>query len=82
MNKTIQFGFERWTGWDFWRVVLPLKMQAKAVARILLRGPYKNWDFSDPELQLIVKMLGGTYRVTDAKGGVAPCGAERIPWAL
>lgn len=67
---TLVFRFEGWAGKDSWRSVLPLKWQAAAAARKLMKSAYKDMDLK--VTTLVIQMPGRSYRVVNAKGRVEP----------
>lgn len=78
--KTIVYRFAGYSGFpDVLLSLLPKLRQVKAIARRILRGPYKGWNFENPFASLQVQMPWGTYRVLDERGNVEPCSSAAGP---
>ena len=67
-SHTLVFRFEGWAGKDSWRSLTPLKWQASAAARKLLRAGYMGVDLK--ATVLLIQMPGRSYRVLDDRGRV------------
>jgi hypothetical protein len=70
-DRGLHWHHTAFVGGEFWKNVLfSGKMQARSVAKKLLRS---NWKDADPDkTPLILHMPLGTYRIIDAKGHVEP----------
>lgn len=69
-DRGLHWHHTAFTGGEFWKNFLSGKMQARSVAKKLLRA---NWKDADPDkTPLILHMPLGTYRVIDTKGNIEP----------
>ena len=79
VTRALVFLFIAWTGWDFWRTLLPFSWQARTIARRMLRkSPDWNWHGIDPATQrLVIQTPFGSYEVLDRRGRVRRCSPEK-----
>jgi hypothetical protein len=71
MSRAMIRRIEAYTGIDAWRYILSPKAQARGIARILLKG---EWKDADPaQADLIIELPCGSFKIVDTQGNVESC---------
>lgn len=65
-----------YTGIDVLRNIMPARWQAKSIAKLLLKG---DWKDADPAtVEMVIELPAGSFKIVDLQGNVEPCDTVKV----